>query len=163
MSCPMRKACSLVFPGRCMKSESVSPYTTCAPHFFDPSIIRTALNAMLETKLRDVERMYLLQSLPATLHNAVCNLNSRHAARKGGTRVPVRDISDVFETKLPSIQDSSEHLPVMTLSARWSTLSPRLLTLSSLTLFMACFTITRVSNSSVNMRLRRPLRTSDFT
>ena len=53
---------------------------------------------------------YLFQRLATTLHNTVCNLNGRHATGICRTRVPISHIGNIFQAKLPSIQNTLQHL-----------------------------------------------------
>ena len=46
ISCPMSKASSLVLPLSRTNTESVSPYTTLAPHRSSPSMVLMALSSV---------------------------------------------------------------------------------------------------------------------
>ena len=107
ISYPILNACSLVLPLRYMNTESVSPYTTLAPHFSVPSM--TAMAWITETTwvsrtAWDSSMTHLFKRLPTALDNAVSNLHRRHPPRVRRTCIPVRHIGDILEPELPGIQ-----------------------------------------------------------
>lgn len=131
------------------------------PHFSLLLIISIAWMPACQCTLPEELAAHLFQDFSTSLHNTICNLNSWHTARISRARISIRDIGNILQRQLSCIEDARQSLPISHVSADHNQVAIRH-ALSDLTAFIACFTITLVSNNSTSMRPRSPLRTCGF-
>ncbi len=93
-----------------MNSESVSPYTTFAPHFLLLLMMRIAYKTTVRHRRWTLELWYLFEGFSTALNDTICDLDGRHTSGVCCARVAVCDVGNVLQSQLTCVENTPESL-----------------------------------------------------